>query len=57
MGIIKGIQQGMVKCLALATAWSHSHILKGRGGGRIAQNTEGENSEAMCEAAVHLVDG
>lgn len=52
VGMIKGIQQGMVNYLALAAPWSHSYILKGQDVGRVTQNPEGESSEATCEAAL-----
>lgn len=42
--MVKRIQQSMVKYLALATVWAHSHILKEPEEGQITQNPEGENS-------------
>ena len=38
-----------MKYLALATAWSHSHILKGQEEGQVTQNPEGEDSEALVK--------
>lgn len=47
MGIVKESQQGLVKYLTLATAWTHSRIMKGHEEGQVTQIPAGVNSQVM----------
>lgn len=47
MGIVKESQQGVLKYLALATAWIHFHVMKGQEEGQVTQNPDGENSQVL----------